>query len=47
LIFKHPIFGFCLENATLHQSHAWKFVQQGTCTTIMLPDGGHGSLKPA
>ena len=28
------------------QGNAWKFVRAGTCTTIGLPDGGHGSLKP-
>jgi uncharacterized membrane protein len=28
------------------QGNAWKFVRAGTCTTIALPDGGHGSLKP-
>ena len=28
------------------QGNAWKFVQGGTCTTIQLPDGKTGSLKP-
>jgi uncharacterized membrane protein len=28
------------------QGNSWKFVRGGTCTTIALPDGGHGSLKP-
>ncbi|HEV2572051.1 MAG TPA: DUF2282 domain-containing protein [Beijerinckiaceae bacterium] len=28
------------------QGNAWKFVRGGTCTTIQLPNGGHGSLKP-
>ena len=28
------------------QGSAWKFVQGGTCTTIELPGGKHGSLKP-
>ena len=27
------------------QGNAWKFVQGGTCTSIQLPNGGHGSLK--
>jgi len=28
------------------QTNSWKFVQHGTCTSIVLPNGGHGSLKP-
>ena len=28
------------------QGNAWKFVQGGTCTSIELPNGKHGSLKP-
>jgi uncharacterized membrane protein len=28
------------------QGNAWKFVQGGTCTSIQLPNGGHGSPKP-
>jgi uncharacterized membrane protein len=28
------------------QGNAWKFVRGGTCTTIVLPDDRHGSLKP-
>jgi uncharacterized membrane protein len=28
------------------QGNAWKFVQGGTCTSIVLPDGKHASLKP-
>lgn len=28
------------------QGNAWKFVRGGTCTTIVLADGSHGSLKP-
>ncbi|MBN9083347.1 MAG: hypothetical protein BGP04_03985 [Rhizobiales bacterium 62-17] len=28
------------------QGNAWKFVRGGTCTSIQLPNGGHGSLKP-
>ncbi|WP_448956088.1 BufA1 family periplasmic bufferin-type metallophore [Labrys neptuniae] len=27
------------------QSNSWKFVQGGTCTNIVLPNGKHGSLK--
>lgn len=27
------------------QGSAWKFVQGGTCTSIVLPNGHHGSLK--
>jgi uncharacterized membrane protein len=26
------------------QGNAWKFVRGGTCTTIEVPGGGHGSL---
>lgn len=28
------------------QGNAWKFVRGGTCTSIELPNGRHGSLKP-
>ncbi|MHB0770062.1 BufA1 family periplasmic bufferin-type metallophore [Bradyrhizobium sp. 5.13L] len=28
------------------QGNAWKFVQGGTCTSIELPNGKKGSLKP-
>jgi uncharacterized membrane protein len=28
------------------QGNAWKFVRGGTCTTIQLPNGQHGSLTP-
>src|SRR5438552_19059138 len=28
------------------QGNAWKFVQGGTCTSIALPNGKQGSLKP-
>ena len=28
------------------QGNAWKFVQGGTCGSIALPGGKHGSLKP-
>ena len=28
------------------QGNAWKFVQGGTCTTLDLPGGRHGSLQP-
>ncbi|WP_028221081.1 BufA1 family periplasmic bufferin-type metallophore [Paraburkholderia oxyphila] len=26
------------------QGNSWKFVQGGTCTSIQVPGGGHGSL---
>lgn len=28
------------------QGNAWKFTQKGTCASIVLPNGKHGSLKP-
>src|SRR3569832_2017615 len=28
------------------QGNAWKFVQGGTCTSVQLPNGKTGSLKP-
>ncbi|MBB3393227.1 putative membrane protein [Rhizobium sp. BK275] len=28
------------------QGNAWKFVQGGTCASLDLPGGRHGSLKP-
>jgi uncharacterized membrane protein len=28
------------------QGNSWKFVQGGTCTSIEVPGGGHGSLTP-
>jgi uncharacterized membrane protein len=28
------------------QGNAWKFVRAGTCTTVELPGGRHGSLQP-
>jgi uncharacterized membrane protein len=28
------------------QGNAWKFVRGGTCTSIQLPNGSHGSLTP-
>ena len=28
------------------EGNAWKFVRGGTCATIELPNGQHGSLKP-
>jgi len=28
-----------------YQKNAWKLVPAGTCTTMMTPDGGHGSLE--
>jgi uncharacterized membrane protein len=27
------------------QGNSWKFVQGGTCTTLALPGGRHGSLR--
>src|ERR1700724_795362 len=33
-------------STTDFQGNAWKFVRGGTCTTIVLADGRHGSLKP-
>jgi uncharacterized membrane protein len=29
------------------QGNAWKFVLGGTCTSIVVPGGKHGSLTPA
>jgi uncharacterized membrane protein len=29
------------------QGNAWKFVRSGTCTSIEVPGGKHGSLTPA
>jgi len=34
-------------STTDFQGNAWKFVQGGTCTSIQLPGGKMGSLKPA
>ncbi len=28
------------------QGNAWKFVRGGTCTSIVVPGGQHGSLTP-
>jgi uncharacterized membrane protein len=28
------------------QGNSWKFVQAGTCASIQVPGGGHGSLTP-
>ncbi|GAB2914261.1 DUF2282 domain-containing protein [Paraburkholderia jirisanensis] len=28
------------------QGNSWKFTQGGTCTSIAVPGGGHGSLTP-
>jgi uncharacterized membrane protein len=28
------------------QGNSWKFVRAGTCTSIILPNGNHGSLSP-
>ncbi len=33
-------------STTDFQGNAWKFVQGGTCASIELPGGKHGSLKP-
>jgi uncharacterized membrane protein len=33
-------------STTDFQGNAWKFVQGGTCASIELPNGKHGSLKP-
>jgi uncharacterized membrane protein len=38
----------CQGTATVDfQGNAWKFVRGGTCTSIELPDGKHGSLTPS
>jgi uncharacterized membrane protein len=29
-----------------YQPNAWKFVDGGTCETMMVPGGGHGMLEP-
>ncbi len=29
-----------------YQGNAWKLVPAGTCTTMALPDGRHGSAEP-
>ncbi len=29
-----------------YQGNSWKLVPKGTCTTMMLPGGRHGSLMP-
>jgi uncharacterized membrane protein len=29
------------------QRNAWKFVRGGTCESIEVPGGGHGSLQPS
>ena len=34
-------------STTDFQGTAWKFVRGGTCEGIVLPNGKHGSLKPA
>jgi uncharacterized membrane protein len=37
----------CQGTATMDfQGNAWKFVQGGTCTSIVVPGGGHGSPTP-
>ena len=30
-----------------YQGNAWKFVQGGTCESIEVPGGGHGTLQPS
>lgn len=29
-----------------YQGNSWKYVTDGTCATMQLPDGRHGSLEP-
>ena len=37
----------CAGSSTVdYQGNAWKLVPEGTCTTMELPDGRKGSLKP-
>ena len=33
-------------STTDFQANSWKFVQGGTCTSIVTPSGNHGSLAP-
>ena len=33
-------------STTDFQGNSWKFVQGGTCATIVVPGGRHGSLQP-
>ena len=33
-------------STTDFQGNSWKFVQGGTCASIAVPGGGHGSLTP-
>jgi uncharacterized membrane protein len=33
-------------STTDFQGNSWKFVQGGTCASITLPNGDHGSLTP-
>jgi uncharacterized membrane protein len=33
-------------STTDFQGNSWKFVQGGTCASIVVPGGKHGSLKP-
>ncbi|QYD67198.1 DUF2282 domain-containing protein [Paraburkholderia edwinii] len=33
-------------STTDFQGNSWKFVQGGTCTSIVTPAGNHGSLSP-
>jgi uncharacterized membrane protein len=37
----------CQGTSTIdYQGNSWKFVDGGTCTTMDLPDGRHGSPEP-
>lgn len=37
----------CQGTSTMdYQGNAWKFVTGGTCASIEVPGGGHGSLTP-
>ncbi|NML76833.1 DUF2282 domain-containing protein [Rhizobium sp. S-51] len=38
----------CAGHSTMdYDKQSFKLVPTGTCTTMMTPDGGHGSLTPA
>ncbi|MHA7970289.1 BufA1 family periplasmic bufferin-type metallophore [Rhizobium sp. CAU 1783] len=38
----------CAGHSTMdYDKQSFKLVPAGTCTTMMTPDGGHGSLTPA
>ncbi|QKV20364.1 BufA1 family periplasmic bufferin-type metallophore [Oricola thermophila] len=37
----------CQGTSTIdYQGNAWKYVEEGTCTSMELPDGRTGSLEP-